>query len=73
MNLSQCGNSRSRSFAQGHELPRRLQFAASALPPKAAAAVANRRGSQGPCVDGSELARRISRRKLDRCSHVFGL
>jgi hypothetical protein len=29
----------------GHELPQRRKFAASALPPKAAAAVADRRGS----------------------------
>jgi hypothetical protein len=27
-----------------------------------------------PCVDGSELARRIfTRRRLGRCSHMFGL
>jgi hypothetical protein len=37
--------------AWGHELPRRRKFAASALPPKAAAAVADRRGSQGPGAD----------------------
>jgi hypothetical protein len=34
--------------ALGHELPRWRQFLASALPPKAAAAVADARGSLGP-------------------------
>ena len=45
--------------AMGHELPRRGKNGASALPPKAAAIATERRGRFGPCVDGSELARRI--------------
>jgi hypothetical protein len=37
--------------ALGQKLPPRLLFLVSALPPKAAAAVADRGGSEGPIAD----------------------
>jgi hypothetical protein len=43
--LLHCGRLQPRMSALGQKLPRRDQIVMSALPPKAAAAVADRRGS----------------------------
>jgi hypothetical protein len=45
----------------------------SALPSSPDVLLSRNKRRLGPCVDGSELARRIFTSQLGRCSHVFGL
>jgi hypothetical protein len=59
--------------ALGHKQTFGPFIAMSALPPKADIAEHGWDVRFVPCVDGSELARRICMSQAGRCSHVFGL
>jgi hypothetical protein len=59
MKLSRCSNLRWQGVANGQERRFRHPTAMSVLPPIATKQVTRHASRKGPCVDGSELARRI--------------
>ena len=63
-----------RTSAKGHKRRFRHFLGWSALPSKAEVAFGVANDCDGPCVDGSELARKIFTSQIPvGCSHVFGL